>query len=70
LEFTVLNAVNIAVTAGSIVLSWTAAANAAYYNIYKAQPATGAVIPAGVNYGFIGTPPQPASLMETSSLIS
>jgi hypothetical protein len=51
----VLNAVNIAVTAGAITLTWTAAAGASYYNIYKAQPATGAVIPAGVNYGFIGT---------------
>lgn len=51
----VLNAVNIAVTAGSITLTWTAAAGADHYNIYKAQPATGAVIPAGVNYGFIGT---------------
>ncbi len=49
------NAVNIAVTAGSINLTWAAAAGAAYYNVYKAQPATGNTIPAGVNYGFIGT---------------
>lgn len=47
-------AVDISTTAGSIQLTWLAAAGAAYYNIYKAQPATGFVIPAGVNYGWIG----------------
>lgn len=51
----VLNAVNIAVTAGAIALGWTGAAGAAYYNVYKAQPATGVALPSGMNYGFIGS---------------
>lgn len=47
-------AVNIAVTAGSIALSWSAAAGAVYYNVYKAQPAVDNTVPGGVNFGFIG----------------
>ena len=47
-------AVNIMTTAGSIALVWAAAAGAVYYNVYKAQPAVGGTVPAGVNFGFIG----------------
>lgn len=47
-------AVNIMVTAGSIALVWAAATGAVYYNVYKAQPAVGGTVPAGVNFGFIG----------------
>lgn len=48
-------AVDISSTAGSISLTWTAAAGAVFYNVYKAQPVTGNIIPAGVNYGFIAS---------------
>lgn len=45
--------VNMATTAGSVTLVWAAAAGASYYNVYKAQPAVGGTVPAGVNFGFI-----------------
>lgn len=48
-------AVNIMTTAGSIAIVWAAAAGAAYYNVYKAQPAVGGTVPSGVNFGFIGS---------------
>lgn len=47
-------AVNISTTAGSVTLVWAAAAGAAFYNVYKAQPAVGSTVPSGVNFGFIG----------------
>ncbi len=49
------DSVNIAVEAGSIVLTWTAVDGAAYYNIYKAPPAFQASVPIGSLFGFAGT---------------
>ncbi len=53
---------NIAVTSGSIKVSWAPAASAESYNIYKCQPIAGTTvaapanfIPAGVLYGYAGT---------------
>lgn len=42
-------------TAGSNEISWTASANAVAYNVYESEVSYFGVVPAGVNYGFIGT---------------
>lgn len=47
--------VNIASTAGSITVTWTAVAGVGSYNIYKAEPAVGTAVPAGSLFGFLGT---------------
>lgn len=51
----VASAVNMSATAGSINLSWAAVANAAKYNVYKAQSAVNLAIPSGTSHGYIGT---------------
>lgn len=48
------NAVNVSTTQGTIHVTWTAAANAASYNIYKAQISNGAAVPSGVAHGYVG----------------
>lgn len=48
------NMVNIAATAGSIVLSWVPVENVQVYNVYKATPGYGRAVPTGVLFGFIG----------------
>lgn len=52
---TALNAINIAVVAGSIGLSWAAVAGAVSYNVYKALQSTGTAIPAGALHGYMTT---------------
>lgn len=47
-------AVNLSTTAGSITLTWNAAANADFYRVYKAAMRIGAAVPANVQFGFIG----------------
>jgi hypothetical protein len=49
------NGLNISVTAGSHKISWTRVANAAYYNVYKAQVSPALDLPIGSSYGYIGT---------------
>jgi len=51
----VASAVDIAATAGSITVTWVPAANAIGYNVYKASPAYGVVVPVGSLFGFAGT---------------
>lgn len=48
-------AVNIAATAGTITLTWSPVANVKQYNVYKAQPGTGAAVPVGALFGFAGS---------------
>lgn len=47
--------VDIATTAGSISLGWSAVPDAATYNIYKAPPAYSATVPIGSIFGYAGT---------------
>ncbi len=49
------SAVNIAATAGSITLTWSAVPGVKQYNVYKATPGTGANIPVGALFGFAGS---------------
>lgn len=49
------NSVDIAITAGSIKLNWSAVAGARYYNIYKALPAYNATVPDGSLFGYVGS---------------
>lgn len=46
---------NISVNAGSNAISWSAVTGAGSYNVYAATPQFGAMVPAGVLYGYIGT---------------
>lgn len=48
------NAVNLAATAGSIRLTWSAVAGVNVYNIYKASPTFGTPVPVGALFGFAG----------------
>lgn len=50
-----LNNINIQTTAGSVTITWAAVAGAAFYNVYKALPATNSPIPAGSLYGYMTT---------------
>lgn len=47
--------INIGTTAGSVTISWAAAAGAVSYNVYKALIADGSPIPAGTLYGYMTT---------------
>ncbi len=47
--------INITTTAGSVAISWPAAAGAVSYNVYKALVADGTPIPAGTLYGYMTT---------------
>lgn len=46
--------VNVAATAGTITISWSAIAGVTRYNIYKAPATFGARAPAGIPFGIIG----------------
>lgn len=48
-------AVNVGATAGTITVTWAAAAGAVSYNIYKAQISFTGAIPVGASFGFVGT---------------
>lgn len=48
------NAVDIASTAGSITVSWSAVAGVGEYFVYKALPGYGAPIPTGAQFAFAG----------------
>jgi hypothetical protein len=52
---TAYNSVNIAETAGSIIISWDSVAGAGQYNVYKAPPSYNAVAPAGALFSYAGT---------------
>lgn len=45
---------DISVNAGSNTITWTAVTGASSYNVYGAIPSYNAIVPAGVNYGFLG----------------
>ena len=45
---------DIAIYAGSNTTTWNPVAGAVYYNVYKATPSYGQVVPVGVNYGYCG----------------
>lgn len=45
---------DISVYAGSNTTTWTPVTGAVYYNVYKATPGYGQVVPVGVNYGYCG----------------
>jgi hypothetical protein len=47
--------INIATTAGTVTITWTASVGAVSYNIYKAETSQAGPVPAGVAFGFIGT---------------
>ena len=50
-----IEGVDIAQTAGSITMTWPAAANASYYNLYKAPPSYQATLSGGQFYGYCGS---------------
>ena len=52
---TVTNSVDIAVTAGTITVNWSAVSGADSYNVYKAPAAYNTSIPTGVLFGYCGT---------------
>lgn len=54
---TVSNGVDIAITAGNNVISWSPVSGAGSYNVYKGPTAygTGAIVPIGSVFGFIGS---------------
>lgn len=52
---TVTNSVNIALTLGSITISWDSVSGASHYNIYKSPAAYGGAVPVGVQFGYIAT---------------
>jgi hypothetical protein len=49
------SAVNIATTAGSIRLNWTAVEGVKQYNVYKASPSQSFPVPPGALFGYAGT---------------
>lgn len=48
------NKLDLRTTGGSFHITWTAAAGAQSYNVYKAEPSYTGAIPTGAAYGFIG----------------
>lgn len=48
------SAVNLGTTAGTNTITWSAAAGASSYNVYKAELSIAGAVPAGQAYGFIG----------------
>lgn len=52
---TLTNSVDIAQTAGSITIGWSAVTGSSQYNIYKAPEAYNAVVPIGSQFGFLGS---------------
>lgn len=51
---TLANVLDLRATAGTNTVTWTAVTGAASYNIYKAEQRSGAAVPAGSMFGFIG----------------
>lgn len=51
---TLANKTDLRTVAGTNTVTWTAVTGALSYNVYKAQYNYGAVVPAGVAFGFIG----------------
>ena len=51
----VTNSVNIAVTAGSITITWATVPGASKYNIYKAPPSYATAVPIGSAFGYAGS---------------
>ncbi len=51
----VLNAVDVAATPGTITLTWTAVASVTQYNVYKAPVGYGASVPSGSQFGYAGS---------------
>lgn len=51
----ITNGVDIASTAGSNTVTWSAVAGVNAYNVYAASPGYGAAIPSGSLFGFVGT---------------
>jgi len=51
----VASAVNIAATAGTITVTWSAVLGANEYNVYKATPGLSATPPVGAQFGYIGS---------------
>ena len=51
---TINNSVDITSTAGSITVTWGPVTDAAYYNVYRANPGYDQAIPAGSQFGFSG----------------
>lgn len=49
------NSVDIALTAGSIELTWAGVDGAGYYNVYKAPPAYNSTVPTGSFFGYAGS---------------
>lgn len=47
------NRINIAVTPGSVSITWPPVAGAVMYNVYKALPSDGTPIPSGALYGYM-----------------
>lgn len=52
---TVNNSANIALTAGSLSISWTPVTGASFYNIYLAPAAYNATVPIGSQFGYVGS---------------
>lgn len=52
---TVSNSVNIAVTSGTLTVTWASVAGAGSYNIYKAPAAYNTSVPIGSLFGYAGT---------------
>jgi len=50
-----VQSVDIALTQGSIILTWPAVAGASYYNVYKAPASYDANVPIGSQFGYAGT---------------
>lgn len=52
---TVSNSANIALTAGSLTVSWAPVAGASFYNVYLAPAAYNATVPIGSQFGYVGS---------------
>jgi hypothetical protein len=51
----ITNSDDIAVTAGSHTIGWTAVTNAAYYNVYQAPPSYDTAVPVGSVFAYVGS---------------
>ena len=45
---------DISINAGSNTITWNPVAGATHYYVYKATPSYGAIVPIGVNFGYLG----------------
>lgn len=46
---------NIAINAGSNMISWNSVLNASNYNVYASTPSFGVAVPIGASFGYLGT---------------